>query len=51
MLKRMDAIIALAVMTVCITACNTFEGIGKDTSAAGDNIAKAARDVKHEITK
>lgn len=39
----------LAVM-MGLSACNTVEGVGKDTEAAGEQIQETANDVKEEIT-
>jgi entericidin B len=30
-----------------LAACNTIEGVGEDTEAAGDAISDTARDAKH----
>lgn len=37
----------LAVLALPLSACNTMEGVGKDTSAAGDAIHDSAKDAKN----
>lgn len=32
-----------------LAACNTVEGLGQDTSKAGDSLSKAARDVQSKF--
>jgi entericidin B len=46
MLRRLAAFLALAVVAVAATACNTVEGAGKDIKAAGDAIEKSASKTK-----
>ncbi len=36
----------LAVLALPLSACNTMEGLGKDTKAAGDALTGAAQDNK-----
>ncbi len=36
----------LAMLGTVLSGCNTIEGVGKDTEAAGDAIADTARDAK-----
>ena len=36
----------LALLTLPVAACNTMEGLGRDTRAAGDALTGAARDNK-----
>jgi predicted small secreted protein len=45
-MKRLFALVA-AVMVV--TGCNTIAGIGKDVSAAGSAVDKAATDTKKKM--
>jgi len=40
-------ILATAVASLAIAACNTVEGAGKDVSAAGHAVSNTAEDVKH----
>ena len=40
-------ILAAAVATMAIAACNTVEGAGKDVSAAGHAVSNTAEDAKH----
>lgn len=35
-----------AAATLLTAACNTVEGLGRDASAAGDAVARAAHDAK-----
>jgi predicted small secreted protein len=46
MLRKLAALLALAAIAFCATACNTIEGAGKDIKAAGDGIEKAASKTK-----
>jgi len=39
----MKKILALIIATLVMTACNTFEGIGKDVKKAGEAVEHAAR--------
>jgi predicted small secreted protein len=39
-------ILAAAVASLAIAACNTVEGAGKDVSAAGKAVTDTARDAK-----
>jgi predicted small secreted protein len=39
-------ILAAAVASLAIAACNTVEGAGKDVSAAGQAVTDTARDAK-----
>ena len=45
----MRKIIALAVVAAALTtaACNTVQGLGRDTQAAGNAVEGAARDAKN----
>lgn len=47
MITRVLAAAALGMVLASITACNTVEGVGKDTAAVGDGVADAARDAKN----
>jgi predicted small secreted protein len=38
--------LALVLLTLGVTACNTMEGLGKDISKAGDKIEEAAKKSK-----
>ncbi len=46
MLKKMFAILSLVVFLPA-AACNTVEGIGEDTAAAGHAVEHAAEDAKY----
>ena len=46
-LMRKLVILAAAALSLAVAACNTVEGAGKDVSAAGHAVAKAADDAKH----
>jgi predicted small secreted protein len=43
---RKFIILATAVATLAIAACNTVEGAGKDVSSAGHAVTDTARDAK-----
>ena len=45
----MRKLIVLAVAAAALTtaACNTVEGVGRDTQAAGQAVTGAANDAKH----
>ncbi len=43
---RRLAVIGLALTVLSLAACNTIEGAGRDLSAAGQAVAKSARDAK-----
>jgi predicted small secreted protein len=40
-------VLAAAASALLLASCNTIEGAGKDVSAAGHAVAKAADDAKH----
>ena len=46
MKKLILAIGLLAVLAMPLAACNTIEGMGKDTKAAGNAIEDSAKDSK-----
>lgn len=46
MKKALLALILIAALAGPLSACNTIEGIGRDTEAAGDALGDAARDNK-----
>ncbi len=48
MRKNTIIYLALAALSLAITACNTVEGAGRDISSAGDATTDAARNVKHD---
>lgn len=39
-------ILAAAAVSLCVAACNTVEGAGKDVSAAGQAVTDTAKDSK-----
>lgn len=39
-------VLALAIMTLPLAACNTMAGLGQDARAAGQSLENAARDNK-----
>ncbi len=46
-MKKWIQVLALAAVLVApLSACNTIEGLGRDTKAAGDALTGAARDNK-----
>lgn len=46
-MRKIFALAAAAALLTSVAACNTVEGLGKDTSAAGGAVAEAARDGKN----
>lgn len=40
-------ILAVAVAALTTGACNTIQGVGKDTKAAGQAVEDAAKEAKH----
>ena len=40
-------ILAVAAAALTTAACNTVQGLGRDTQAAGDAVSDAARDAKN----
>jgi predicted small secreted protein len=53
-IRDLKSILGVAAMLSLVAAagagCNTVEGLGKDTEAAGESIQDTSRDVKEEIT-
>lgn len=39
----MKKVISFLVIAICLTACNTIEGVGKDIKKGGEVIEKAAK--------
>lgn len=48
-LGGVSALVALSFMALVLSGCNTFEGMGKDVSAAGSAVSNTAEDVKEEM--
>ena len=47
-MKRTIALLSLAVLAMgLLSACNTVEGVGRDTQAAGQAVTGAAQDAKN----
>lgn len=44
--KTLSLLALLAVVALPLAACNTMEGLGEDTQAAGQGLEKAAKDNK-----
>jgi predicted small secreted protein len=42
-IRTLILILALIIMILPLSACNTMEGLGKDTRAAGESLENAAR--------
>lgn len=42
---------ASLVVTFALTGCNTFKGIGKDVSKAGETVTSTAEKTSNEIRK
>ena len=50
MQRPIVALISVLVLAgLSVTACNTVEGLGKDTEAAGEAIQDSAEDVKDDL--
>ena len=47
--RTLIALLALSAMAPLLSACNTTEGLGKDTSAAGRSISNTAKDAKEGL--
>lgn len=45
-MKRLTALMLLALFSMSLTACNTMAGAGKDIEKAGDKIEDKAEDCK-----
>jgi predicted small secreted protein len=43
-LTKILAMLALALTTVAMTACNTTKGFGEDLQSGGENLADEAKD-------
>ena len=43
--------VILGVASLGLSACNTFSGLGKDTSAVGHDVSRAADSSGHAITR
>ena len=48
-LSRALALLAALVLGSALAACNTIEGAGEDTSAAGRAVSGAAKDTKEAL--
>ncbi len=48
-MKHLMMVAALSLMTLAATACNTFEGMGKDISKAGDALSDSAEKTKEKM--
>lgn len=44
--KTLQCIALAAVLLLPLSACNTMEGLGRDTKAAGEALSGAAKDSK-----
>jgi len=45
-MKRLTALLLLALFSISLSACNTMAGAGKDIEKAGDKIEDKAEDCK-----
>lgn len=45
-MKRIAALMLVALFSVGLTACNTIRGVGQDVSAAGNKVSDKAQDCK-----
>lgn len=48
-LLSLIALVLIAMMITCMTGCNTISGAGKDMSAAGHDVTKAANKTQAAI--
>lgn len=46
-MRKILALAAAAALLTSVAACNTVEGLGKDTQAAGSAVTDAARDTRN----
>ncbi len=44
---RTIAVLALAVLSLAVAACNTVQGAGKDVSSVGHAVTDTAEDASH----
>ena len=47
--RALIVLLALSAVAPLLSACNTTEGLGKDTSAAGKAISNTAKDAKEGL--
>ena len=47
--RALIVLLALTAVAPLLSACNTTEGLGKDTSAAGRSISNTAEDAKEGL--
>lgn len=45
-MKRIAALLFVAMFATSLTACNTMRGVGQDVSAVGDKVSDKAQDCK-----
>ncbi|MDP5009398.1 MAG: entericidin A/B family lipoprotein [Glaciimonas sp.] len=48
-MKKMIALAAVIGMFGMLSACNTFEGMGKNVQKGGEKVQDAAQDVKEKM--
>ena len=46
-MRKIFVLAAAAALLTSVAACNTVEGLGKDTKAAGGAVADAARETRN----
>ena len=49
MIKKIISITAVISLFGILSACNTFEGMGKDVQKGGEKVQDAAQDVKAKM--
>jgi len=49
MIKKIISIAAVISMFSILSACNTFEGMGKDVQEGGEKVQDAAHDTKEKM--
>lgn len=49
MIKKIISIAAVISIFGILSACNTFEGMGKDVQKGGEKVEDAAHDVKEKM--
>ena len=49
MIKKIISIAAVISIFSVLSACNTFEGMGKDVQKGGEKVEETAKDVKEKM--
>lgn len=48
-MKKLSLLAILAAVMMCFAGCNTIKGVGKDVSALGSGVDKAATTVQNKM--